>query len=176
MEKYLLTQSDLCTGCNRCAYICSAVKEGLFQPQRSRIHVSNFPAEGYSLPLVCFQCPKPKCLDACPEGAISKNEQGIVLIDPKTCTGCKKCVAACSYGMIEVNSDDIAFKCDYCGGEPACVEECYSGAIIYAYPDQKQKKERGFQMKHREKADAPETKRNRRAQNMLIQVREAIAV
>lgn len=37
----------------------------------------------------CQQCPEPKCMVSCPEGAISKDpETGIVFVDKDTCTGC----------------------------------------------------------------------------------------
>jgi Fe-S-cluster-containing hydrogenase component 2 len=32
--------------------------------------------------------------------------------------------------------DDLAVNCDLCGGEPACVESCPHGALIYADPSQ----------------------------------------
>ena len=58
MQKILYAIPDLCTGCNRCVYVCSAVKEGKFIPSKSRIHINNFSFNGYSVPSVCFQCPK----------------------------------------------------------------------------------------------------------------------
>ena len=69
MEKHLMAIPNRCTGCNRCVYACSAVKEGMFMPSKARIHVSNMAHEGYSVPSVCFQCPKASCMEACPTGA-----------------------------------------------------------------------------------------------------------
>ena len=77
MEKHLLAIPNRCTGCNRCTYVCAAVKEGMFTPSRARLKINNFPLEGYSVPSICFQCPKPDCLEACPEEAIYKNERGV---------------------------------------------------------------------------------------------------
>ena len=131
MEKYLMAFPDLCTGCNRCVYVCSGQKEGMFIPSLARIHNANFPIKGYSVPLVCFQCPKAECQTACQVGAISRNDLDVVVVDEEKCTGCGDCVQACPYGMIELNDRGLAFKCDYCGGDPACVRECEPGALVY---------------------------------------------
>ena len=176
MAKHLLAFPDLCTGCNRCTYVCSAVKEGLFIPARARIHIQNFPLHGYSVPCICFQCPKPECLEACPEEAIYKNDEEVALVDQEKCNGCGVCVPACPYGMIELNADNLAYKCDYCGGEPACVEECYPGAIVFAEPDQEQKKIKALQMKHRSALSEAEKKRLERAEIFLKEARPAAAV
>ena len=45
-------------------------------PSKARLKVTNFTQAGYSVPIVCFQCPKPDCLDACPEDAIARNNLG----------------------------------------------------------------------------------------------------
>jgi Fe-S-cluster-containing dehydrogenase component len=60
-----------------------------------------FSFNGYSVPSICFQCPKPDCLKACPHEAIYKNENEIVLVDKEKCDGCGDYVTACPYGMIE---------------------------------------------------------------------------
>ena len=150
MEKHLLAVPNRCTGCSRCVYACSAVKEGLFMPSKARIRITNFPLEGYSVPNICFQCPKPDCLEACPEGAIYKNTRGIVVIDTKKCDGCGDCIAACPYGMIDRYGSGQAFKCDLCGGSPACVSECHFGALLFKEPDKIERKLRGGQMKQRQ--------------------------
>ena len=105
MEKHLLALPNRCTGCNRCTYVCAAVKEGMFMPSKARLKINNFPLQGYSVPSVCFQCPKPDCLEACPEEAIFKNERGVVVVNAPMCNGCGDCVTACPYGMIEQYPD-----------------------------------------------------------------------
>ena len=74
MEKLLLAIPNRCTGCNRCTYVCSALKEGMFIPSKARIKINNFAHQGYSVPSICFQCSGADCMKACPEGAIIKNE------------------------------------------------------------------------------------------------------
>lgn len=167
MEKILYAVPDLCTGCNRCVYICSAVKAGSFFPSRARIHVSNFSYHGYSVPSICFQCPKPECLAACPEQAISKAENGVVIVDRQKCDGCGQCVDACPYGMIEQDEKGLAFKCDYCDGDPACVKECEPGAIVFKPEDRSMRKLRARQMKQRIQAKTAAEKRHQFGRDLM---------
>ncbi len=167
MEKHLLAVPNRCTGCNRCVYACSAAKEGMFMPSKARLKINNFPLQGYSVPSVCFQCPKPDCLKACPEQAIFKNKRGVVVVDVRKCDGCGDCVTACPYGMIEQYSSGKAFKCDLCGGAPACVSECQFGALVFKEPDGILRKLRGTQMKQRITVGTPDEKRHQLAANIL---------
>jgi Fe-S-cluster-containing hydrogenase component 2 len=36
-----------------------------------------------------------KCVERCPIGAISLNEDGLAVVDKKKCEGCMKCAKAC---------------------------------------------------------------------------------
>jgi len=167
MEKHLLAIPNQCTGCNRCVYACAAVKEGMFIPSKARIRISNFPLEGYSVPNICFQCPNADCMKACSEKAIFRNERGIVVIDAGKCSGCGECVPACPYGMIEQYGSGNAFKCDLCGGSPACVAECHFGALVFKEPDKISLKLRAEQMKQRIPEGSAEEKRYEFAVNIL---------
>lgn len=172
MEKILYASPDLCTGCNRCIYVCSAVKEGKFYPTKSRIQINNFTLNGYSVPSVCFQCPKPECLEACPEEAIYKNENEVVLVDREKCNSCGDCVTACPYGMIEQDAEELAYKCDYCSGDPACVKECAPGAIVFQAEDKQLRKLRGLQMKQRTESPRPDEKRHQLGLNLMSMHKE----
>ena len=136
-------------------------------PSKARIHVSNFPHNGYSVPNVCFQCPDAPCMDACPTGAIIKSERGIVVVDAKECDGCGECVGACPYGMIEQYASGQAYKCDLCGGDPACAGECHYGALVFKEADQVSLKCREEQMEQRITEGAPEDKRRKLASNIF---------
>jgi NAD-dependent dihydropyrimidine dehydrogenase PreA subunit len=35
------------------------------------------------------------CVDECPAGAVSLNDQGVAVVDKERCTGCGKCTKAC---------------------------------------------------------------------------------
>lgn len=169
MEKHLLAFPNRCTGCNRCAYACAAVKEGMFMPSKARIKINNFPLQGYSVPSICFQCPDPDCKKACSEEAIFKNERGVIVVDATRCSGCGDCVTACPYGMIEQYASGKAYKCDLCGGTPACVAECHFSALHFKEADKLLMKQRAVQMKQRIPEGTPEEKRHRLAMNLLGQ-------
>ncbi|MEW6264340.1 MAG: 4Fe-4S dicluster domain-containing protein [Thermodesulfobacteriota bacterium] len=169
--KTLFADPDKCTGCQRCVYVCAAVKEGLFAPSLARLRINNFPLRGYSVPSICFQCPRPECLEACPAKAIVKNETGVVLVEKEKCDGCGECVAACPYGLIELDQAGQAYKCDLCRDDPACVKECRFSALVFAEPDQELRRLKGRQMKQRQEGGPAENKRRRLALNLLAEAR-----
>lgn len=131
MTKILAAFAEKCVGCKLCELACSIEKEGHFVPTRSRISVVPFTAEGLSFPVVCHQCQRAPCSAACPRGAITRNPRtGAVTVDKYACNLCGICVAACPFGMIAYPEDGrYANKCDLCGGEPACVAICPTGAL-----------------------------------------------
>jgi carbon-monoxide dehydrogenase iron sulfur subunit len=48
------------------------------------------------------------------------------------CVGCKLCTIACPYGtMFYDTSTRKAFKCNLCGGDPACAHACPTAAIEF---------------------------------------------
>jgi molybdopterin-containing oxidoreductase family iron-sulfur binding subunit len=108
----------------------------------------------------CMHCDDPPCAAACPEHAIYKRPDGIVLIDQEKCKGHGECMAACPYGVIDRNPDADYFQkekmpfegtpgahrthpsgrastCTLCahridlGKEPACVAGCPSKVMIF---------------------------------------------
>jgi Fe-S-cluster-containing dehydrogenase component len=90
------------------------------------------------VPVTCTHCAKPACVDACPVEAITKRPDGVVLIDADLCNGCMACIPACPFGVIRLNTEKgIAEKCNLClhrievGLEPACVQHCQAGAILF---------------------------------------------
>ena len=89
------------------------------------------------------------------------------MVDAAKCDGCGDCVTACPYGMIERYGSGKAFKCDLCGGTPACVAECSYGALVFKEPDTISRKLRAVQMKQRIDTGSPEEKRHRLAVNIL---------
>lgn len=159
MQKFLISHIEKCTGCARCALVCSAVKEGQFIPSKSRVHFVNFARDGLSIPIICFQCEEAACQEACPVEAISRDEWGAVVVDDDTCTECGECVDACPYGMIDLNHNGLAYKCDLCSGDPECVKVCEPQAIVYQVLDEEANKERAFLMQQQFKEGPVEQKR-----------------
>jgi formate dehydrogenase iron-sulfur subunit len=87
---------------------------------------------------VCKHCANAGCLNACPTGAIIRNEFGDVYVQPDICNGCGYCQPACPFGVIEVSHEDgRAWKCTLCydrqkdGLEPACAKACPTQSIQF---------------------------------------------
>lgn len=119
-----------CTECERCVSACSLAKEGYIQPLLARISIFKQWPEAPRINLCRFEdCEDKPCIDVCPADSIYEQD-GYVLINAETCISCGACVSACPYGAIIMNDKTgIAVKCDFCGGDPACVKECVTAAI-----------------------------------------------
>lgn len=61
----------------------------------------------------CKNCKDAPCLLACKSGAITKQNNGIVSINPNKCTGCLECLSACPENAIVIKKGK-ASKCDLC--------------------------------------------------------------
>ena len=117
-----------CTECRRCTAACALVQEGKVRFQSSRITVISAWPENPEIRVCRFDdCPDHPCIAACPVDAISENG-GRVIIDEEECIGCEACVTECPFQAITFYNDK-AWKCDFCGGDPACVKECVTEAI-----------------------------------------------
>jgi phenylglyoxylate dehydrogenase beta subunit len=81
--------------------------------------------------LFCNQCSQPECSSVCPTGALSRSsEAGVVRLENVRCIGCGLCTLACAYGGVSLDTETRkAFKCDLCGGDPACSKACPSGIL-----------------------------------------------
>jgi Fe-S-cluster-containing hydrogenase component 2 len=83
-----------------------------------------------SRPVVCTQCENAFCMHSCPVEAISRQaDTGAVIVDKDKCISCGDCVEACPDGMIKLDAQEKADKCDLCGGDPLCVRYCTPGAL-----------------------------------------------
>jgi molybdopterin-containing oxidoreductase family iron-sulfur binding subunit len=101
--------------------------------------------------IMCNHCDTPPCCRVCPTKATWKREDGIVMMDPHRCIGCRFCMAACPFGVRSFNWGDprkapqdlnpafpdnpeyptrtkgVVEKCNFCaeriakGEYPACV-------------------------------------------------------
>lgn len=133
MTKLIAVNAEGCTGCRTCELVCSIVHYGESNPSRAAIRVVRREKRGlaFSLPLVCQQCEKAACLEACPTGAISQDpERGTLAIDHGMCVGCGDCLGACPAGCIFMDEENgIALACDLCGGEPQCVAFCHARCL-----------------------------------------------
>ena len=101
----LVMDMDLCVRCGNCSLACHKV-HGQSRLLRRGIHIQRpfqpgKPATQHVLsPQVCMHCKDPECLTGCPTGAIFRDPQGQVDIDPHTCIGCFDCATQCPYDAI----------------------------------------------------------------------------
>ena len=87
---------------------------------------------------VCKHCVQAPCLEVCPTGAIIRTEFDTVVIMSDTCNGCRLCIAACPFGVIDINpASNTAQKCTLCydrlqaGMVPACAQACPTNSIQF---------------------------------------------
>jgi tetrathionate reductase subunit B len=90
-------------------------------------------------PVLCMHCRNAPCLAACPvEGAIYRRQDGLIIIDPGKCTGCRNCIDACPYNCIYYNDNlHLAQKCTGCAHlldregweQPRCADSCPTEAL-----------------------------------------------
>jgi anaerobic dimethyl sulfoxide reductase subunit B (iron-sulfur subunit) len=85
----------------------------------------------YNLSVACNHCQKPICAEVCPARAITRREDGLVLLDSDKCLGCGYCNWACPYSALQYDqATGRMTKCTFCVDEidarrsPACVAAC----------------------------------------------------
>ena len=128
--KRIIVDPSKCTGCRYCEMWCSFTHENVFGSSFSRITVVKDDKLGLDYPVVCFFCDPAPCIDACPTGALRKNEHGVTVVDEDLCTSCGSCIAACPYGAVKKHPiKNKPIICDLCGGEPVCVAKCPTNAL-----------------------------------------------
>jgi len=140
----LVIEEDACWGCKTCEVAC---KQEMGSPEG--VQLISVAEDGpwkkddrmefaYRVN-VCRHCEDPPCVEACFEGAITKREDGIVVMDYDRCTGCKACMDECPYDAIDFDpSRNVVQKCNLChhrvdkGLIPACADNvCLAHCILF---------------------------------------------
>jgi len=138
MDKGLYHElGEKCTGCRICEMVCSLYheKDGI-NPKRSRIRVVISREKTAILPMVCHSCTDPSCVSSCPIECISQDENGMIVVDGDTCSGCGECVGACPFGAIHLHPvTDIAMTCDRCDGKFLCINYCPEDILDWLMPE-----------------------------------------
>lgn len=128
--------AEICRGCDMCVLACSLYHTGQCRPSLARLHVTK-DLDAYRFTIrICQQCDDPACMGACPvEGAMERDEVGVVSIIGENCIACGSCMEACPHDAIGYHQGlDMYLKCDLCRGRgdgPMCVEVCPTGALLY---------------------------------------------
>lgn len=152
-KRTFLIDVEKCSGCSLCTIACKDEHVGAAylpwtkpQPDTGHFWIRVEPVERGRIPrvrmsympLLCQHCANAPCMKACPEDAIRRRDDGLVWIDPETCTGCGLCQEACPYDVIYMNGElGIAQKCTGCahrvdeGSLPRCAEICPHDAIVF---------------------------------------------
>lgn len=138
MNQFVIANARDCLGCHACEVACvlahNAGEFPLTADQfKPRIHVVKH--QELSTALTCHHCEDAPCIAACPVAALNKQE-GTVQLQAEACIGCRNCVLACPFGMMDMVAEDsqpaLAQKCDLCAGDdlqPACVQACPTSAL-----------------------------------------------
>jgi Fe-S-cluster-containing dehydrogenase component len=135
MKKYGLDiDHGLCWGCRTCEVACKQEHQTPEGVQIIRLSEAWSRTEQGRVDFVyhvhvCRHCDDPPCAEVCPEEAITKREDNIVLLDEDRCSGCGLCIEACPYDAVSFDgSRGVAQKCNLChhridrGLLPACAD------------------------------------------------------
>lgn len=136
MEYLFRINPDRCIGCRSCVAACldeNDIKADGGVPWRRVIstETGKFPKTHLvNFSLGCMHCSEPACMAVCPEDAIQRQPNGIVVIDKTKCSGCMACRSVCPFGVPLFDERGKMQKCNGCAERvaedrpPACVEAC----------------------------------------------------
>lgn len=139
-----------CGACNACTVACKDWNQVNPGPVAWRKQFT-FENENGFFPLAfgCNHCDKPACLTACSFEAITKDENGIVVVDRNKCQGLQACISACPFAKPQIAGDKqepnplVGWKvrhpmqkCNMCladrlsnGLKPVCISSCVGRAL-----------------------------------------------
>ena len=152
MAKYksVIVDTDKCTGCRVCEYVCSIHHCGVFNPSRSHIRVTrSYPHTNAAFS--CRICDDTPCIPACPRKALTQDpETGVIIVNDELCNepGCDKCIKACEQGSITLEVGKARI-CDLCKNReegPMCIEWCPEEALILDFAEDRKETGEGSEV------------------------------
>jgi len=123
----ILVNPESCNGCGTCEQLCREK-----HPDKvSRIRVGRF--NGQNMPTICRQCGSAPCVHACSHNALKRDPRTkAVIILEERCKSCGDCIQSCPFSAMNLDSGTgKPLVCDLCGGDPVCVKNCPTGAIVF---------------------------------------------
>ncbi len=144
MPTTIAIDEDACWGCKTCELACKQEMQSADGVRLISV-IEDGPRMEKGQPVftyrvqMCRHCDDPPCADACPEDAIIKRADGIVVLDDTLCSGCRACISACPFDAIDFDeARDVAQKCNLChhrvdqGLIPACADNiCLAHCIDF---------------------------------------------
>ncbi len=144
----LIIDHQACWGCKTCEVACKQENRAPYGLKLISVHedgprlAGDKPDFTYRV-TTCRQCEEPDCAQVCPEEAITRREDGIVVLDGEKCSGCGLCVEECPYDAVVLDLElGLARKCNLClhrvdnGLVPACADNvCPAHCIHFGDPD-----------------------------------------
>ena len=132
VNEFISCDTDKCIGCQVCEYACSAEKEKVFNPTKSRIRTIRLDVLS-NIAITCRSCKDAPCVNACPKKALIQSEEThVISVDEAKCDGCGWCIEACEYGAVTLHPQTRkAIVCDACNGDPQCIEACPESALTF---------------------------------------------
>lgn len=143
----LLIDPSRCFGCQSCMVACKLQNNTAPEEFNTKItekEEGTYPKTRiYFTIAMCVHCNDAPCVFACPTKAAFIHESGLVLTDWNLCDGNGACIEACPYDarFHDPRFDGKTDKCNLCinriiqGLDPACVENCPSGARMFGRLD-----------------------------------------
>jgi len=104
-DALLVMDLDRCIKCDNCVRACESLHG------RSRLIRNGVQIGKYLVPSACRHCDDPKCMSACPTGAVKRRPEGEIYFKYDLCIGCGNCAIACPFDnitMIDTPSFDKA--------------------------------------------------------------------
>ncbi|MBI4527491.1 MAG: 4Fe-4S dicluster domain-containing protein [Deltaproteobacteria bacterium] len=147
----ILFDAAKCIGCRQCVQAC---KDWNDHPRTTIYELSSTNWITMEPPILeglspiwgrnsCMHCEFPMCAAVCPVEAITKYEEGPVVIRQDLCIGCEYCIYACPWGVITKDAvSHKASKCTMCSDRvsksqsPFCVQACPVGALDFGLDDE----------------------------------------